>query len=196
MKGQQAAAASEQVPQDSGPAGDGKSRGGGKQGRMESLKDKAGRCLQKVMPGCMQPPSVHTTSHRQTDVQPSPAVAGSVRTQRPAGEEASVQKQRLSRLTGLFKHKKAASKQALSGVPAGTLATQPLQEPSGLIAAVRQQHHLAQQADLATRITTPANKPATQVSTGIKLQLSLPLSPRDCPSPTITRALLWSDAHS
>ncbi|KAL3153766.1 hypothetical protein ABBQ32_013355 [Trebouxia sp. C0010 RCD-2024] len=190
VEGQQAAAASEQVPQGSIPAMNGEPLSKGKHGPL--LKAMAGRCLQKVMPACMKPPPVLSVPHSQADVQPLTAVAGSGgeppdrgsqgkaaswslalrKNKTTKGQQAAIasgqvhliaeaadaeivsgeqqgiargQRQGLSKLTGTFKRKNAASKQKL---PAETLATQPGQKPSRFIAVVRKPQDLAQHADI------------------------------------------------
>ena len=152
-KDQQAAATTELTVPDSSPAMPDESQIRAKHGPMQKVKGKAGRCLQKVMPACMKPPPVHSMPHKQADVQPLTAVAGSIRKQELTADEAGGQRQGLSKLTGLFKRKKAASKQALSGSPAGILPTPLVQEPSDFIPAVRQPHGLAVQADVSNAMS-------------------------------------------
>ncbi|KAL3140337.1 hypothetical protein ABBQ38_004601 [Trebouxia sp. C0009 RCD-2024] len=179
MKGQKAA--SEQVVEGSSPAVDAEPESRGKRGALQKVRARAGRCLQKVMPACMKPPPIHSLPHSQADVQPLTAVAGNIRKPRPTADEAGGQKKQLSRFTGLFKRKKAASHQALAGGPIGTLATQPVHEPSDFIAAVRQPNDLAPQADVPRAITTAAGKAAPLVGANDAIQ---PLS--DVPSATVT----------
>ncbi|KAL3153761.1 Serine/threonine-protein kinase brsk1 [Trebouxia sp. C0010 RCD-2024] len=174
MTGQKAV--SEQIIESSSPAVDGKPPSKGKHGHMQKLKARAGRCLQKVMPTCMKPPPVHATPHKHANVQPLTAVAGSVREQWPTADKAGGQKKQLSKLTDLFKRNKAASNQAPPGGPTGTLATQPVHEPTDFIAALRQPYDLAQQADVPRAITTAAGKPATLVGANDAIPAPEPLA--------------------
>ena len=96
------------------------------------------------------PADVSTISEQQQQQQPSPPMAGG-------------NKQRIGKLTGFFKLKKAASKSA--GV--GGVHPQSVQEaePSDLIPAVTQPSGVVQQADSQVVITTAeqAAKPSHQV---------------------------------
>ncbi|KAL3140351.1 Death-associated protein kinase 2 [Trebouxia sp. C0009 RCD-2024] len=179
MQGQKAA--NEQVVKGSSPAVDAEPESQGKRGAMRKVRARAGRCLQKVMPACMKPPPVHSLPHSQADVQPLTAVAGNIRKPLPTADEPGGQKKQLNRFTGLFKRKKAASHQALAGGPIGTLATQPVYEPSDFIAALRQPYDLARQADVPRAITTTAGKAAPLVGANDAIQ---PLS--GVPSATVT----------
>ena len=87
--------------------------------------------------------------------------------QQPTPDKAGGNKQRLSKLVGLFKHKETASKAALTSLV--SLSSQSTHDaaPADLIPAVMQPSGVAQQADPPAVTTTaePATQPAHQVST-------------------------------
>lgn len=137
----------------------------------------------KLRPSCMRAARTHTDSHQQEltglkaksrksqkaskQVQliatPADIRTTSEQQQQPVPDMAGGNKQRLGKLSGFFKPKKAASKSAGGGGVSPQSVQDP--EPGDLIPAVTQPSGVAQQADLPALITTAeqAAKPTCQV---------------------------------